>query len=62
MELFSLQLLKGYYFKKSMYVCNWTKDLQGIMDYLAPALQKNVFSCILVLRGMTFEFENLRKV
>ncbi len=42
-ELFSLQLLKGYYFKKSMYVCNWTENLQGIIDYLALAWQKISF-------------------
>ncbi len=59
MELLSLQLLKGYYFKKSMYVCNWTKDLQGIIGYLAIVWQKNFFPRILILHGMTFEFEYL---
>ncbi len=48
-----LQLLKGYYFKLSMYVCNWTNDLQGIIYYLALAGQKNFFSCILVICRLT---------
>jgi hypothetical protein len=38
-----LQLLKGYWFKKSMYVCNWTKDLQGIINYFTLAWQKIYF-------------------
>jgi hypothetical protein len=42
-----------------MYVCNWTENLQGILDYLALARQKNFFPRILIIRGMTFEFEYL---
>ncbi len=44
-----------------MYVCNWTENLQGIIDYLALAWQKNFFPRILItgIRGMTFEFEYL---
>jgi hypothetical protein len=42
-----------------MYVCNWTKDLQGIIDYLALACQKKFFLRILIIRGMTFEFKYL---
>ncbi len=49
MELFLLQLLKGHYFKKSMYVCNWTKDLQGIIYYLPPCLTKKISFCIFSL-------------
>jgi hypothetical protein len=56
MELFSSQLLKGHYFKKRMYVCNWTKDSQGIIDYLGLVLQKNFFLSIMTIHGMTFEF------
>ncbi len=37
-----------------MYVCNWTKNLQGIIDYLVLAWQKNFLPRIL-----TFEFEYL---
>ncbi len=59
MELFSLQLLKGYYLKKSMYVCIWTKELQGLIDYLALAWQKYFFPRILIIYGMTLEFKNL---
>jgi hypothetical protein len=58
-ELFSSHLLKGYYFQKSMCMCNWTEDLQGIIDYLALAWQNNFFPNILIIRGMTFEFEYL---
>ncbi len=42
-----------------MYVCNWTENLQGIIDYLALAGQKNCFPHILIIRGMTIEFEYL---
>jgi hypothetical protein len=42
-----------------MYVCNWPENLQGIIDYLALAWQKNVFPRILIIRGLTFEFEYL---
>jgi hypothetical protein len=42
-----------------MYVCNWTENLQGIIDYLALAWQKNFFPRILIMRGMTFEFKCL---
>jgi hypothetical protein len=58
-ESFSLQLLKGYYFKKSMYVCKWTEELQGMIDYLALARPSNFFPRILIIRGMTFKFEYL---
>ncbi len=58
-ELFSFQLLKEYYFKKSMYFCNWTEDLKGIINYLALAWQNNFFPRILIIRGMTFIFEYL---
>jgi hypothetical protein len=33
-----------------MYVCNWTEDLNGIINYLALARQNNF---------LTFEFEYL---
>jgi hypothetical protein len=36
-ESFSSQLLKGYYFKKGMYVCKRTEELQGMINYLALA-------------------------
>ncbi len=49
-ELFSLQLSKGYYFEKSICVCNWAKDLQGIINYLALAWQNNIFPRILIVR------------
>jgi hypothetical protein len=42
-----------------MYVCNWTKNLQGIINNLALAGQKNFLPRILIIRGMTFEFEYL---
>ncbi len=42
-----------------MYVCNWTEDLKGIVNYLALARQNNFFPRILIIRGMTFEFEYL---
>jgi hypothetical protein len=42
-----------------MYVCNWTEDLKGIINYLALARQNNFFLRILIIRGMTFEFEYL---
>ncbi len=42
-----------------MYVCNWTENLQGILDYLALARQKNFFPRILIIHGMNFEFEYL---
>ncbi len=42
-----------------MYVCNWTEDLKGIINYLALAWQNNFFPRILIIRGMTFEFEYL---
>ncbi len=58
-ESFSSQLLKGYYLKKSMYVCKWTEELQGMIDYLALEWQNNFFPCILVICGMTFKFEYL---
>jgi hypothetical protein len=59
MELFVLQLLKGYYFEKSMYVCNWNKNLQGIINYLALVWQKNFFPRVLIICRMTFKFEYL---
>ncbi len=31
---------KGILLQKIMYLCNWTKDLQGIINYLALACQK----------------------
>jgi hypothetical protein len=42
-----------------MYVCNWTEDLKGIINYLALARQNNFFPRILIIRGMTFVFEYL---
>ncbi len=42
-----------------MYVCKWTKDLQGIIDYIAPAWQQNFFPLILKIGGMTLEFKYL---
>jgi hypothetical protein len=42
-----------------MYVCNWTENLQGIINYLALAWQKNFLPRILIIRGITFEFEYL---
>jgi hypothetical protein len=42
-----------------MYVCNWTEDLNGIINYLALARQNNFFLRILIIRGMTFEFDYL---
>jgi hypothetical protein len=42
-----------------MYVCNWTEDLKGIINYLALARQNNFFPRFLIIRGMTFEFEYL---
>jgi hypothetical protein len=42
-----------------MYVCNWTEDLKGIINYLALARQNNFFPRILIIRGMTFKFEYL---
>ena len=42
-----------------MYVCKWTEELQGMINYLAQARQNNFFSRILVIRGMTFKFEYL---
>ncbi len=42
-----------------MYVCNWTEDLKGIINSLALARQNNFFPRILMIRGMTFEFEYL---
>jgi hypothetical protein len=42
-----------------MYVCNWTEDLKGMINYLALARQNTFFPCILIIRGMTFEFEYL---
>jgi hypothetical protein len=60
MDYFSLQLLKEYtLLKKSMFVCNWTKDLQAIIDNLALVWQKYFFPCILIICGMTFELEYL---
>ncbi len=50
---------KGILFKKSMYVCKWTEELQGMVDYLALAWQNNFFPRILIIRGMTFKFEYL---
>ncbi len=42
-----------------MYVCNWTEGLKGIINFLALAQQNNFFPRILIIRGMTFEFEYL---
>jgi hypothetical protein len=42
-----------------MYVCKWTEELQGMIDYLALAWQNNFFPRILITRGMTFKFEYL---
>ncbi len=42
-----------------MYVCQWTEELQGMIDYLALAWQNNFFPRILTIRGMTFKFEYL---
>ncbi len=42
-----------------MYVCNWTEDLKGIINYLALARQNNFFLRILIIQGMTIEFEYL---
>jgi hypothetical protein len=42
-----------------MNVCNWTKDLKGILNYLALARQNNFFPRILIICGMTFELEYL---
>jgi hypothetical protein len=42
-----------------MYVCTWTEDLKGIINYLALVGQNNFFPRILIIRGMTFEFEYL---
>jgi hypothetical protein len=58
-ESFSLQLLKGYYSKKCMYVRKWTEEPQGMINYLALAWQNNFFPRILIIRGMTFKFEYL---
>ncbi len=44
-----------------MYVRKWTKELQGMIDYLALAWQNNFFPCILIIRRMTFKFEYLGK-
>ncbi len=41
-----------------MYVCNWTENLQVTIDYLALR-QKSFLPRILIIRGMTFEFEYL---
>jgi hypothetical protein len=45
-----------------MCVCNWTEDLQGIINYLALACQNNFFPHIVIIRGMTFEFEYIGKI
>ncbi len=51
-------------FKKSMYgyVCNWTEDLQGIIDYMALAWQKNLFLRFLIIHehfgAFKFIFQN----
>ncbi len=42
---------KGILLEKSMHVCNWTKDLQGIINYLVLAWQKNFFPHILIMRN-----------
>ncbi len=42
-----------------MYVCKWTEELQGMIDYLALAWQNNFFLRILIIRGMTLKFEYL---
>ena len=42
-----------------MYVCNRTEDIKGIINYLALARQNNFFQRILIIRGMTLEFEYL---
>jgi hypothetical protein len=42
-----------------MYVCKWTEELQGMIDYLALAWQNYFFPRILIIRGMTFKFEYL---
>jgi hypothetical protein len=42
-----------------MYVCKWTEELQGMIDYLALAWQNNFFPRILIIGGMTFKFEYL---
>ncbi len=58
MGLFSSQLSKVYYFKKQyVRVCNWTKDPQGIIEYLALTGQKNSFQHILIIHRMTFKYE-----
>ncbi len=42
-----------------MYVYKWTKELQGMIDYLTLVFQNNFFPHILIKRGMTFKFEYL---
>ncbi len=42
-ELFSSQLLRNTSSKDSKYVCKWTQDPQGIINYFALALQKISF-------------------
>jgi hypothetical protein len=42
-----------------MYVCKWTEELQGVIDYLTLVFQNNFFPRILIKCGMTFKFEYL---
>ncbi len=42
-----------------MYVCKWTEELQGMIDYLALAWQNDFFPRILIIRVMTFKFKYL---
>jgi hypothetical protein len=61
MTLFSLQLLKGYYFRKK-YVCVQLDQRPTRNNKLfGPSLTKNVFLHILIIRRMTLEFEYLGK-
>jgi hypothetical protein len=57
---FPFTAFKGTYLKKNnLYMCNWIKDPQGIIDYLRLVLQKKFFPGCLVISRMTFEFKYL---
>jgi hypothetical protein len=58
MELFSLQLLKGHYFKK---VCMCAVGPTGINPLCGPSLTKKFLSAYSDNSKMTFEFEYLRE-
>jgi hypothetical protein len=52
-----LTAFKGTLLQNSIYVCNWTQDLQRIIKYFALGLKKN--SAFYDNTQMTFKFENL---